>query len=228
MPYNSHNLMGTVVKTAEAVELTEQLLSSHKKIILLGGLASGKTFLMEQVNQALERQRDKLKDQYQNEFPMPVFVDPYSAFEAHPKNLLESRFGGIITSQEHEVDDALLDICHKLNITIAQLMDTFDNIIVANCGEYFFLNKRNMSEHIQVFVNGETDGKRGYRQRIQENLRIQSAVAQFATDFTISDILRRCPDVSKDVIKVVLARMKRKGEVEAVGRGAAARWRKTQ
>lgn len=46
-------------------------------------------------------------------------------------------------------------------------------------------------------------------------------------DFTISDIERECPGVSRPMIRVVLEGLREKGSIKVLGTGRGARWRKT-
>ncbi|MDP2683347.1 MAG: hypothetical protein Q8P28_11245 [Deltaproteobacteria bacterium] len=45
-------------------------------------------------------------------------------------------------------------------------------------------------------------------------------------DFTVADIEKKCPAVSRDMIRTVLKSMQKAGEVECVGRGPGALWKK--
>lgn len=57
---------------------------------------------------------------------------------------------------------------------------------------------------------------------------IVSAVRRRTADFRRSDLMRELPGVSADLIRKVLRRLRDEGEIEAIGSGRAAAWRKTQ
>jgi len=56
---------------------------------------------------------------------------------------------------------------------------------------------------------------------------VKNAIDGFVTDFTLTDIEKACPLVSRDMIRRVLFDLKRDGLVVCLGRGPAARWRKS-
>jgi len=56
---------------------------------------------------------------------------------------------------------------------------------------------------------------------------VKNAIEGFVTDFTLADIEKACPLVSRDMIRRVLFDLKRGGLVVCLGRGPAARWRKS-
>jgi DNA-binding HxlR family transcriptional regulator len=51
-------------------------------------------------------------------------------------------------------------------------------------------------------------------------------VNAFPGEFTISDLERACPGISRDMVRRVLRDMKKADQVECLGRGPGARWRK--
>lgn len=55
---------------------------------------------------------------------------------------------------------------------------------------------------------------------------VKSAIDRFVTDFSLTDIEKSCPLVSRDMIRHVLFDLKKDGLVVCLGRGPAARWRK--
>lgn len=55
---------------------------------------------------------------------------------------------------------------------------------------------------------------------------IKNAVSANASEFTLTDIERACPGVSRDMIRRVLRSMRESGLVECLGRGPGAKWRK--
>lgn len=70
---------------------------------------------------------------------------------------------------------------------------------------------------------GETRAPRGEKSAI-----IVSAVEGATGDFSVADLQRRCPGVSTDMIRHVLKSLKERGEVECLGRGRNALWRKAK
>lgn len=57
---------------------------------------------------------------------------------------------------------------------------------------------------------------------------VKNAIDRFVTDFSLSDIEKACPLVSRDMIRRVLFDLKKEGHVICLGRGPAARWRKSE
>jgi Fic family protein len=55
---------------------------------------------------------------------------------------------------------------------------------------------------------------------------VKNAIEGFVADFSLTDIEKACPLVSRDMIRRVLFDLKKEGQVECLGRGPAARWRK--
>ncbi len=55
---------------------------------------------------------------------------------------------------------------------------------------------------------------------------IESAIAGFENEFTLSDLETGCPGVSRDMIRRVLWRLQKIKKVECLGRGPGAQWRK--
>ena len=53
---------------------------------------------------------------------------------------------------------------------------------------------------------------------------IEQAVRRRVRPFAISEIEAECPDVSRDMVRHVLRRMRSRGEIEVQGRGRAAKW----
>jgi hypothetical protein len=54
---------------------------------------------------------------------------------------------------------------------------------------------------------------------------VLQAIRSQSGEFRLADIERVCPGVGRDWIRVLLAGLKRKGELASRGRGPAARWR---
>jgi Fic family protein len=55
---------------------------------------------------------------------------------------------------------------------------------------------------------------------------IKSAIISFSGEFTLSDLERACPSVSRDMIRRVLRDLQKAKKVECIGRGPGALWRK--
>jgi len=55
---------------------------------------------------------------------------------------------------------------------------------------------------------------------------VKNAIAAFLGDFTLQDLEKACPLVSRDMIRRVLVDLKKEVQVECLGRGPAAKWRK--
>ena len=48
----------------------------------------------------------------------------------------------------------------------------------------------------------------------------------FSSNFSLVDLERSCPLVSRDMIRHVLYKLKAQGRVKPLGRGPSAKWRK--
>ena len=55
---------------------------------------------------------------------------------------------------------------------------------------------------------------------------VRNAVDSFLADFTIQDVERACPMVSRDMIRLVLGELRQSGLLLPVGKGRGAKWRK--
>ena len=55
---------------------------------------------------------------------------------------------------------------------------------------------------------------------------ILNTIDGFMTDFSISEVERACPTVSRDMIRHILFRLRDEGKIRSTGRGRNARWRK--
>ncbi|MFZ3090904.1 MAG: Fic family protein [Nitrospirota bacterium] len=55
---------------------------------------------------------------------------------------------------------------------------------------------------------------------------VHHAVRAIGRDFTVVDIEKKCPAVSRDMIRTVLKSMQKAGEVECIGRGPGALWKR--
>ena len=68
---------------------------------------------------------------------------------------------------------------------------------------------------------GQTKSPRGAKTDL-----IESAVNAFSGEFTLGDLERACPGVSRDMVRRVLRDLQKAGKVECLGRGPGAAWRK--
>ncbi len=66
---------------------------------------------------------------------------------------------------------------------------------------------------------GTITGGRGSKTR-----QVRAVVERRITPFAISEIERDCPGVSRELIRLVLREMKKKGLVRVIGRGRGAKW----
>jgi Fic family protein len=55
---------------------------------------------------------------------------------------------------------------------------------------------------------------------------IEAAIKSFPGEFTLADLERACPGVSHDMARKVLRNLRRMGDVECLGRGPGARWKR--
>ncbi|MDO8675565.1 MAG: Fic family protein [Candidatus Omnitrophota bacterium] len=55
---------------------------------------------------------------------------------------------------------------------------------------------------------------------------IETAINAFEKDFTLSDLERACPGVSRDMIRIVLRNLQKSKKVKCLGRGPGAVWQK--
>jgi len=56
---------------------------------------------------------------------------------------------------------------------------------------------------------------------------VRSTVTKMIGGFSITELMRLCPSVSRDMVRTVLEKMREEGLVECVGSGRSAVWRKT-
>ena len=68
---------------------------------------------------------------------------------------------------------------------------------------------------------GEIAAPRGEKTEL-----VELAIQSLAHDFSVTDVERMCPNVSRDMIRHLLRTLKERGIVECVGRGPGAKWRK--
>lgn len=76
---------------------------------------------------------------------------------------------------------------------------------------------------------GEFEGRFGKvsKGRGSKTDMIRNAVNGFIADFTITEVERACPKVSRDMIRHVLGQLREDGLIMPVGKGRGAKWRKT-
>jgi Fic family protein len=56
---------------------------------------------------------------------------------------------------------------------------------------------------------------------------VLNAIDSFVGDFSISELERACPSVSRDMIRHILFKLRDERKIQPIGKGRAARWRKT-
>ena len=57
---------------------------------------------------------------------------------------------------------------------------------------------------------------------------IETAVSNFGAEFTLSDLEKACPGVSRDMVRRVLRDLQKRQVVECLGRGPGAQWQKVK
>jgi Fic family protein len=55
---------------------------------------------------------------------------------------------------------------------------------------------------------------------------VEAAIVSFSSEFSLTDVERACPGVSRDMVRRVLRDLQKAGTVECLGRGPGASWRK--
>ena len=55
---------------------------------------------------------------------------------------------------------------------------------------------------------------------------VMEAIGNLPERFTIAEIMKICPGVSRPMIRVVLEKLRRKGELKTLGTGRNAKWQK--
>jgi Fic family protein len=68
---------------------------------------------------------------------------------------------------------------------------------------------------------GQLKSRRGAKTEL-----LDQALAEIFAEFTVGDLERRCPGVSRELIRHRLKELKKIGAVECIGRGPGAKWRK--
>ena len=70
---------------------------------------------------------------------------------------------------------------------------------------------------------GRVRSKRGSKRELVEH-----AIDGHVGEFSLVDLERLCPGVSRDMIRRVLGELRERGGIESVGRGPRAKWRKKE
>ncbi|MCX5682179.1 MAG: Fic family protein [Planctomycetota bacterium] len=68
---------------------------------------------------------------------------------------------------------------------------------------------------------GENQSRRGAKTAL-----VEAAIAGFLDEFTLADLERACPGVSRDMVRRVLRDFQKAGLAECLGRGPGTKWRK--
>ena len=55
---------------------------------------------------------------------------------------------------------------------------------------------------------------------------VEAAIDSFEREFAISDLEKACSGVSRDMIRIVMNRLRKEGRLKILGRGRDARWAK--
>jgi Fic family protein len=85
---------------------------------------------------------------------------------------------------------------------------------------YFLAVLRRAYRQFEASV-GQVKTERGAKTSL-----VESAIAGLERGFTLADLERACPGVSRDMVRKVLQRLQRSGQIECTGRGPGATWRK--
>ena len=72
----------------------------------------------------------------------------------------------------------------------------------------------------------ELESHAGQLKRGTKTALIEAAVASSPGPFTLADLGRTCPGISRDMIRRVLRQLREAGKVESLGRGPGAQWRR--
>jgi Fic family protein len=101
-----------------------------------------------------------------------------------------------------------------------------------HCSIHWHEGKHDPWPFINYMLNILKDAYREFEERVGQIAEpkgakaelIRSAVSKRQGEFRLTDIERACPGVGRDWVRVVLAEMKKEGQLECKGRGLAARW----
>lgn len=97
---------------------------------------------------------------------------------------------------------------HDAGHSVAQWMEYFWGVLIRAYKEF--------EERV-----GEVDRERGSKSQ-----HVRDAIARKVQSFSIADLERECPGVSRETIRLVLRQLKKEGAIALQGRGRGARWRK--
>lgn len=70
---------------------------------------------------------------------------------------------------------------------------------------------------------GDLDRGRGWKSR-----QVEMVIQHLMGDFSVADLVDRCPGITGPTIRQVLARMSKKGTIASISKGRNARWRKVE
>ena len=86
--------------------------------------------------------------------------------------------------------------------------------------EYFFGVLIGAYQEFELRVGAITK-KRGAKTAI-----VEQTIENLPNEFSISEVIRACPGVSRPMIRVILENLRTNGKIEVLGTGRSARWRK--
>ncbi len=86
---------------------------------------------------------------------------------------------------------------------------------------YFLAILRRAYGELETRIGNAAPSPRGAK-----TAQIEAAIARFPGDFTLGDLERACPGASRELARRVLRRLSEAGQVESLGRGPGARWRR--
>lgn len=86
--------------------------------------------------------------------------------------------------------------------------------------DYFWTVLLKAYEELEIRV--ESMGRKGEN----KTMRIRRAVVSFKEPFAISDVMKACPDISRDMVRYVLRQMRDEGIIKSKGIGRGAKWEK--
>jgi Fic family protein len=87
--------------------------------------------------------------------------------------------------------------------------------------EYYLTIILRAYQKFEENVGNISTKSRGWKKK-----KIESVIESFVVDFTISDLLEKCPGIARPTITRTLNELSRQGIIECVERGRNARWRK--
>jgi hypothetical protein len=86
--------------------------------------------------------------------------------------------------------------------------------------EYFLSILLRAYEEFEKRVQGMAGG------RGSKTMLIETAIENLPSLFSISDLERACPAAGRDMIRIVLNRLRDEGEIASTGSGRSAKWKK--